>query len=73
MPTEFMEGLTKHGISYEIRSNGLQKPNQMTLSDGSKVQLEDLVKVTRSLSLGKGKNLKFVPYSYTVTTARRVR
>jgi hypothetical protein len=73
MPTDFLTALTQHGVTYEIRSNGPIKKDVMTLSDGSKVLLEDGVKVVRSLVLGKGKNLKYVEYGYMITTARRVR
>jgi len=68
MVKAFLDGLKEQGISYEIRSND-PKPDQITLSDGSRVSLEEKIIV----SYTKRVKRKLFQYGYTITTARKIR
>ena len=68
MPKTFMDALTKHGVSYEVRSNDVKDNSEMTLSNGVKVRTFNKAVVTRHI---KGK--KGASFSYTVCQAKIIR
>jgi hypothetical protein len=73
MTQDFLEGLIRNGVTYEIRSNGPIEKDVMTLSNGQKVRLIDQAKVSWTLIVGKGEKVKYVPYSYTICRAEVIR
>lgn len=61
----FQDTLTRLGVDYEVRSNN-PKPDEVTLSDGSRVKLVDKVLVKYLPKKGK-------VIQYSICSSRRVK